>query len=69
MGFKVKSAISTREPAKEFKKLGYKPKKIIASDGTYRGLYDNITMKDLKKLIYPNRPYHLRAVLLERKKS
>ena len=66
-GFYAKVLVSAGEPVpSKMKKLGYKPKQLISSDGVVRGYYDNVKNDDLV-LLTCSEPKVSRYVLLQKK--
>ncbi len=66
-GFYAKVLVSAGVPVpSKMKKLGYKPKQLISSDGVVRGYYDNVKNDDLV-LLTCSEPKVSRYVLLQKK--
>lgn len=66
LGFFAKVLISAGEPVPpKYKELGYKPEKIIHSDGFLRGYYNNINAEDVIQLTCEN-PKASRYILLQK---
>jgi hypothetical protein len=64
-GYYPKIVVSNNHPKGEFLKRGYKPEKLIHTDGYWRGIYYGVANKDAIEFICDIG--FVRAVLLERR--
>ena len=75
IGFNVKFVVSTPiENPKLFKEAGYRPKRVIPTDGRVRGIYDDVTNEDaIKFACFMHDPKKsdfgkiVRAIMIEKK--
>ena len=51
LGYKVKTLISSDESLSLFHERGYKPEKVIRTDGVKRGIYNDLTNEDASEYI------------------